>query len=177
MSQDIVLCEQCDAVHRWRPLAPSEVARCRRCGAVIARGPRLTVTGLLALTVTAAVALLVAVFTPMMTLQLRGDASAASMLDAIVAPAVLVGLRLLVLWPMAHGRCPDHLAWCMRALHEASRWSMVEVLLVGAVVSVVRIASMAPSMPGPGMFAFAALTLLLAALESAGMRHLWQELS
>jgi len=77
MSQDIVLCEQCDAVHRWRPLASSEVARCRRCGAVIARGHRLSVSGLLALTVAAGVMLAVAVSTPVMTLQLRGDESAA----------------------------------------------------------------------------------------------------
>jgi len=197
MSQDIVLCEQCDAVHRWRPLASSEVARCRRCGAVIARGHRLSVSGLLALTVAAGVMLAVAVSTPVMTLQLRGDESAATLLDAIaatwgagerlvaasaaltaiVAPAVLIALRLVILWPMWQGRCPNHLAWCMRALHEASHWNMVEVLLVGAVVSVVRIASMAPSMPGPGMVAFAALTLLLAALEAAGIKHLWQELS
>jgi paraquat-inducible protein A len=195
MPQDVVLCEQCDAVHRWRALAPHQVAHCSRCGAVLARGHRLDVGGLLALTVAAGVVLLIGICTPMMTLELRGAQSAATLPDtiaatwaqgqrlvavaaaltSIVAPAALIVLRLVVLVPMARGERPDRLAWCMRALHEAARWNMVEVLAVGAVVTLVRLAAMAPSAPGPGLFAFAALPLLLAALQSAGLRHLWQE--
>src|SRR2546423_12052108 len=150
MAEDLVICEQCDAVHRWRPLAAREVARCRRCGAVLGRGHRLGVHSLLALTLAAAVILLIAVLTPMMSLHLRGYNSAVTFpeairvtwdrgerlvaftaaMTAIVGPAALVLLRLVVLWPMARGRRPDHFAWCMRVLHEASRWSMVEVLMV-----------------------------------------------
>ena len=196
MSQPLVICDQCDAVHRWRPLASREVARCSRCGAVLARGHRLGVHALLALTIAAGVVWLIAVLTPMMSLYLRGYASDATFpqairatwdqgehlvalaaaLTAIVSPAVLVSLRLVVLWPLARGRRPDHFAWCMRVLHEVSRWSMVEVLMVAAVVSIVRISGMAPALPGPGMFAFAVLALLLAALEAGGLKHLWQEL-
>jgi len=196
MAEDLVICEQCDAVHRWRPLAPREVARCRRCGAVLGRGHRLGVHSLLALTIAAGIVLLIAVLTPMMSLHLRGFNSAvtfpeairitwsrgerlvafAAAMTAIVGPAMLVLLRLVVLWPMSRGRRPDHFAWCMRALHTASRWSMVEVLMVAAVVSIVRLTSMAPALPGPGMFAFAVLALLLAALEAGGLRHLWQEM-
>jgi paraquat-inducible protein A len=193
--QDLLICEQCDAVHRWRPLMPSEVARCTRCGAVLARGHRLDVDALLALTIAAGVVWLVAVLTPMMGLHLRGLHGTASFpeairitwdrgerlvalvsfLTAIVGPAVLIVLRLLVLWPLSRGRRPEHFAWCMRVLHEASRWNMVEVLMVAAVVSIVRLAGMAPAVPGPGMFAFAVLALLLAALEAGGLKHLWQE--
>jgi paraquat-inducible protein A len=63
----------------------------------------------------------------------------------------------------------------MRVLHEVGRWSMVEVLMVAGAVSIVRIAAMASAVPGPGMFAFGALALLLAALESGGLKHLWLE--
>jgi len=196
MSQPLVICEQCDAVHRWRPLGARDVARCSRCGAVLARGHRLGVDALLALTVAAGVALLIGVTMPMMTMHLRGFHSAvtfpqaigttwdrgehlvaiAASATAIAGPALLVLLRLAVLWPMSRGRRPDHFAWCMRVLHEVSRWNMVEVLMVAAVVSIVRIAGMAPALPGAGMFAFAALALLLAALESGGLKHLWQEM-
>jgi paraquat-inducible protein A len=96
---------------------------------------------------------------------------------AIAAPALLIVLRLLVLLPMARGRTPRHLAWTMRVMHEASRWSMVEVLMVAAAVSIVRIAALAHAVPGPGMFAFGALALLLAALESGGVKHLWAEIA
>src|SRR4030095_2939976 len=75
----------------------------------------------------------------------------ASAVTAIAGPAVLILLRLVILWPLARGRRPDHFAWCMRVLHECSRWNMVEVLIVAAVVSIVRLTSMAPTEPGSGM--------------------------
>src|SRR5258706_3430963 len=161
--QDLAICEQCDAVHRWRPLASGEIARCTRCGNVLGRGHRLGVEALLALTVGALLVLLIANLTPMMSFHMRGLHNEATLpsairttwlrgehlvaliatATAIVAPALLVVLRLAVLLPMSLGRSPRHMAWCMRVLHEVSRWSMVEVLMVAATGSIVRIAAMA----------------------------------
>jgi paraquat-inducible protein A len=62
----------------------------------------------------------------------------------------------------------------MRALVFASRWSMVEVLLLSALVATVRIAALARVHPDVGLFAFGALVLLLAALESAGLQRVWE---
>ncbi|HEX6706865.1 MAG TPA: paraquat-inducible protein A [Albitalea sp.] len=193
MQQRLIVCEQCDAVHRWRDLASSEVARCSRCGAVMARGHKLGVQALLALTVAALLLLLIANLTPMAELRMRGlhsDATLPSAIHAtwllgerlvaltaaftaIIAPALLLLLRLVVLVPLARGRAPEFVAWSLRLLHEISRWSMVEVLMVAAAVSIVRIAAMAQAFPGPGMFAFGGVALLLAALESGGLKHLW----
>jgi paraquat-inducible protein A len=193
LRQDLVVCDQCDAVHRWRPLAPRELARCSRCEAVLGRGHRLDARALLALAIAASVVLLIANLTPMVELRMRGVHSAATLpaavattwrqgehlvavaaaLTAIAAPTLLIGLRLAVLVPLALRRRPGHMAWALRVLHETTRWSMVEVLTVAAAVSIVRIASMAHAVPGPGMLAFGALALLLAALESGGLKHLW----
>lgn len=195
LQQQLVVCEQCDAVHRWRPLASDEVAHCRRCAAVIARGHLLGVHALLALTIAAAVVLLIANLSPIVEIRLGGGHTAATLpesialiwdrgerlvavsaaLTAIVAPALLIGLRLVILVPLARGRRSPVFAWCMRALREAWRWSMVEVMTVAAAISIVRLASMASATPGPGVLAFAALALLLAALESGGLKHLWLE--
>ena len=59
-------------------------------------------------------------------------------------------------------------AWCVRALHQAARWNMVEVFTVGVLLSLVRLAGLADASPGPGLFALGALTVLFAAIESAG---------
>jgi paraquat-inducible protein A len=195
LQQDLVVCEQCNAVHRWRPLGSAEVAHCSRCAAVLARGHRLGVHAMLALTIAALAVLLIANLTTIVDIRLRGAHTAATLpeairitwsegerlvatvaaLTAIVAPALLVALRLAVVVPLAWRRPWAQFAGAMRALHEISRWSMVEVMMVAAAVSIVRIASMAHATPGPGMFAFGALALLLAALESGGLRHLWLE--
>lgn len=191
--QGLVVCDHCDAVHRWRPLAKDEVARCSRCDAVLGRGHGLSAQGLLAVTVTALVVLLIANFTPMVVIRVSGahtDATLpeaiaatwalgerlvaiATALTAIVGPALLILLRLALLVPMARGRTPLRLGWTMRVLYEAGHWSMVEVMMVAAAVCIVRIAAMAHAAPSPGMFAFGVLALLMAALESGGVKHLW----
>ncbi|HEY2927015.1 paraquat-inducible protein A [Piscinibacter sp.] len=199
--QDFVVCEQCAAAHRWRPLHADDVARCTRCSAVLARGHRLSAEGLLALTLAALCVLLIANLSPIVSVGLRGQQAETTLagaiaaawrqgehlvatlaaLTAIAAPAVLIGLRLLLLLPFVAPtslgrelhRAPRHVAWCMRVLHEVSRWNMVEVLMVAALVAIVRVAGLAQASAEPGMFAFGALSLLLAALEAAGLRHLW----
>ena len=196
MQQDLVVCEQCDAVHRWRRLDSASVARCTRCAGVLGRGHRLGVQSLLALTIAALVVLVIANLTTIVRIDLRGVHSAATLPEAIriiwdegqrlvavvtfataiVAPALLIVLRLVVLVPLATRRPSPHFAWAMRVLHEASRWSMVEVLMVAGAVSIVRVASMAHATPEVGMFAFGALGVLVAALESGGLKNLWLEL-
>ena len=42
---ELVVCEECDAMHAWRPLRPGDVACCTRCGAVLGRSHRLAIDG------------------------------------------------------------------------------------------------------------------------------------
>jgi paraquat-inducible protein A len=78
-----------------------------------------------------------------------------------------------VLFPLSAGIKPPGFAWCVRALHQASRWNMVEVFTIGVLLSLVRLAGLADASPGPGLFALGALTVLFASIESAGLKHLW----
>lgn len=194
IARPMVVCERCGQAHRWVPLVPRSVARCSRCDAVIARGHRLRVPELLALTLAAAIVLVIAQCGNIMTIRLAGNeiettypmalsaawdagdhaVAALSALTALLAPAVFIGLRLYLLLPLALGRVPPGLAPCLRLLYQASRWNTVEVLTVAALLSLVRIAALAQASPGPGLVAFGVLALLLAAIESAGLRHLWR---
>lgn len=189
-----VVCERCGQPHRWVPLVPRTVARCSRCDAVIGRGHRLDVSSLLALTLAAAIVLVIAHTGNIITIRLGGTelettypmalaasweagdhlVAALSALTALLAPAVFIGLRLYLLLPLALGRVPAGLAPCLRLLFHASQWNTVEVLTVAALLSLVRIAALAQATPGPGLVAFGVLALLLAAIESAGLRHLWR---
>ncbi|NUZ05081.1 paraquat-inducible protein A [Piscinibacter koreensis] len=189
----MAVCEQCGLAHRWNPLAPGAVARCVRCAAVVGRGHRFGFDAVLALTVTAAVAFLIAMGTAVIEVRLRGAAVAASIpeavliawsegqrlvalavaVTAILAPALFIGLRLYVLLPLARGCLAPGFAICVRALHHATRWNMLQVFTIGALLSLVRLAGLADASPGPALFALGALTLLFAAIESAGLKHLW----
>jgi paraquat-inducible protein A len=189
----LVVCERCDQAYRWTPLRPGAVARCTRCEAILGRGHRLGIETVLALTVTALVVFLVATFGDVLSIRLGGTTVASTLpgavaavwdegdwlvavataVTALIAPALYIALRLYVLVPLAVGKVPIGFGPCVRALHQVSRWSMVEVLTVGGLLSLVRLAALAEAVPGPAMFALGLLTVLFAAIESAGLRHLW----
>jgi paraquat-inducible protein A len=189
----LVVCGQCGLAHRWQPLPKTSQARCTRCDAVLARAHRLSIQGILALTLAAAAAYLIAISFPLMSLSLRGGAETATLpqaieiawrddqqliailagITALLAPAAFIGFRLYVLIPLAAGNKPPGFAWCVRALHQAARWNMVEVFTVGVLLSLVRLAGLAETTPEPGLFALGAMTVLFAAIESAGLKHLW----
>jgi len=189
----MVVCEQCGLAHRWQPPADATIARCTRCEAILGRAHRLSIDGVLALTMAAAAAYLVAVNTPLMSLSLRGGAETATLpqaimmawengeeivaivsaITALLAPAAFIALRLYLLFPLSLGKKPPAFAWCVRALHQAGRWNMIEVFTVGVLLSLVRLAGLADASPGPGLFALGALTALFASIEAAGLKHLW----
>ena len=189
----LVVCGQCGLAHRWQPLPGASQARCTRCDAVLARSHRLSIQGILALTLAAAAAYLIAITSPLMSLSLRGGAETATLpqaisiawqddqqliailagITALLAPAAFIGLRLYVLVPLAAGNKPPGFAWCVRALHQAARWNMVEVFTIGVLLALVRLAGLAETTPEPGLFALGAMTVLFAAIESAGLKHLW----
>jgi paraquat-inducible protein A len=192
----LVVCEQCGMPHRWRPLVPGTMARCVRCEAVLGRGHRLALTTILALTITAAIAFLIGISSDVLSLNMRGTSKATTLLGAIaatwsegqeivavvaaltalIAPGLFLALRLYVLVPLAAGRAPRGFAFCVRTLHHVGRWTMVEVFTIGVLLSLVRLSSLADAVPGPGLFCLGAVTLLFAAIESAGLKHLWWQL-
>ena len=97
-------------------------------------------------------------------------------LTALVAPAAFIVFRLYVLIPLASNRKPPGFAACVRILHQADRWNMVEVFTVGVLLSLVRLSALAEASPGPGLFALGVMTVLFAAIESAGLKHLWWQI-
>lgn len=189
----LVVCDRCGLAHRWHPLASDSVAHCTRCDAVLGRGHRVGVQALLALTIAAAVVLAIANLAEIMTIRLRGAEVAATFPvavritwdegeplvalvafgTALLAPALFIGLRLYVLLGLVAGRILPGFAACLRLLHQVSRWNTVEVLTVAALLSLVRIAALAEASAGPALYAFCVLAILLAAIESVGLKHLW----
>ena len=194
--RDLLVCHECDAVYARRALASDDVLRCRRCGATLERGHFLAIDGQLALTFAALLVFLIGSASPIVTLELRGIRSVATLFQAtqltwqagehLVAllsaatafafPLVVILLRLWVLLPLlwGHRRAPA-LVPAMRALRWVMRWSMVEVFMLGVLIAVVRGAGVTSLVLGPGIFAYAGLTLLLTAIQASGLHGLWEQ--
>ncbi len=191
---DLLVCGECDAVYARRPIASRDMQRCRRCGATIDRGHWLGVQGQVALTLTALIVFVIASLSPIVTLELSGQHSVATLGQAIratwdadepllallavataaVFPLLVIVLRLWVLVPIWRRRQWPGFVVAMRLLRWMLRWSMVEVFMLAVLVAVVRSAGISTVVPGAGIFAYGALVVLLAAIQSTGLHGLWR---
>jgi len=65
----------------------------------------------------------------------------------------------------------------MRWLETLRPWSMLEVCLLGSMVAVFKLAGLLDVLPGLGLIALAALSLLMIRLAGRDIRDLWVYLS
>ena len=85
----------------------------------------------------------------------------------IVFPLVeLAGLVYLLL-PLKFGHTPWGMAGVFRVVRLLQPWGMTEVFLLGILVSIVKLASMATVVPGAALFAFLALIFVVAATAAS----------
>ena len=95
----------------------------------------------------------------------------------LAAPALLLGALLYVLLPLLQGR---RLPWALhlcRAMAEARRWNMVEVYLLGVLVSLLKLGKLATLSLGLSFWAFVGLIVCLAsALSSIDHAELWKKI-
>ena len=190
-----VVCEHCDVVHERRTLAARERALCVRCGAELYRCGGRDLYTMLALTITGLIVFVIANVYPIITLELQGVPSRTTLWGAIratwetgVGPVAVLAALTVFFFPLAQltmfgyvllsllcGREPRGFVDIMHALRLMRPWSMVEVFMLGTLVSVVKIAGLASVTPEIGIFAFGVLTILLTTINSFDLRLLWEE--
>ncbi|MBB3221131.1 paraquat-inducible protein A [Pseudoduganella umbonata] len=190
-------CHDCGALYRWRPLADGQRARCTRCGNVLyrwfAHGPAPTPASMVAVTLGAVLVYLIAQCFPIVELEMNGLTSGATLLQAIgvlwnermeviaamvfffavAFPALELGALLYVSAGLLRGRRPPGFHLLLRVVQGARHWAMTEVLMIGILVTAIKMTSLARVIPHPGLFAFAALTILAAVALRYEPRALW----
>jgi len=190
-----LICEQCDTVHRNRTLARGEEIRCVRCGAELARYHVLNVNGMLALVLTALIVFVIANVWPVVTLGLGVQQSSTTLWGAIlmmweqgaqvvavIAAATLfffpLNKMLMLGWVLLYardGRRAPGFAFIMRTLYHLQPWTMSEVFVLGAMVSIVKARAYFDVQPDPGIWAYAVLTLLITIFSGIDLRRLWDD--
>lgn len=194
---DLVVCTECEAAHERIALARGTVARCCRCNALLGRGHVLGTEKLLAFAIASLLLIVIGNSAPIVTLDLQGVVTNATLPEAIEAtwnagqpliavltaatalvfPLVFTILRLYLLGSLVRGVVPRGFVPAMHMLGFVTRWGMVEVFMLGTLVAVVRCASLTSATPGIGLFAYAAITLLVTAITAAGTHTMWTRAS
>ncbi|MCB1843872.1 MAG: paraquat-inducible protein A [Halioglobus sp.] len=172
-------CPACDLLLSIGTLEHGEHAECPRCGCFLTRYRRDASERVLAFASSALVLLLLANADSFLALSASGLESeirlwqtpaalwdndmplVALMVTAfiIAIPAALLTLIVLLTLALQRGRYRPWLVTTAHAVFLARNWAMVEVFIIGVIVSLVKIASMATVIPGLSFWAYAAFTV------------------
>jgi paraquat-inducible protein A len=83
---------------------------------------------------------------------------------AVIAPAAHVVFLLVVLLPVRYPPAPRWVGRMLRSSRLMEPWAMTEVMMLGILVALVKIAQLATVIPGIGMYAAGTYVLLMAAV-------------
>jgi paraquat-inducible protein A len=182
----LIVCHACDLVHRRDSIEDHARVRCLRCRAELYRTNAAGIDGAIALSITAAVLLLLSNVYPLVALQMNGSRRTTTLLGAaigwyqqgylpiaalvllttVLVPLFQISGLLYVLIPLRSGRRARGQNELFRALCRLRPWAMPEVFMLGALVALVKLAALADVVPGIALFAYGGLMLALSALTA-----------
>jgi paraquat-inducible protein A len=191
---ETVACPDCDLLQEIPALPPGAKARCPRCGYELARKPSHPLELPLALTVTAAIVFVIANTAPLMGLSAVGRHASTTIIGgafqmwadgqritamivafcAVIAPAGYLLFMLTVLFAARRFPVPAWVGEMLRWAQHLQVWSMLEVMMLGILVALIKIAELATVSAGVGMYAVGALMILFPAIMvTFDPREIW----
>jgi paraquat-inducible protein A len=190
-----VACPDCDLLQRIPELPPGGKAACARCRRVLLTRPAGSQDVPLALTIATAITLIIANALPLMELHVVGRFASTTIVGgayemwlegqrivsvlvlfcAFIAPIGYVLFMLTLLLAARRTPIPRWAGEMLRWIAHLQVWSMLEVVMLGILVALTKIAELATVNPGIGMYAFGAAVLLIPAIMVHLDKHdLWE---
>lgn len=190
-------CHDCDLLITIDALPDGARAACPRCGHVFAVGIPDGMTRALALAVSAVLLLAASNFFPFLSLNAAGIEQVMTLphsawalyqdgywtiallvMGPIVGiPAVMLAAAIALLVPLRNNRAAFWLIPAGRMLFALNPWSMVEVFVIGVLVSLVKIGSMATVVLGISFWAYVAFALcFIATFASLDRLSMWRRI-
>ncbi len=193
----LFICHECDVLQRVPDMEPGAVANCVRCGSTLFRNPAGGIEKPLALFISSLILFLIANIYPIMKLNIAGierdttltgsalifieqgnpELAAIVWLSSVFIPGFiifgLVYILLSIRYDLGWRYTKPTLLWASRMLP----WGMMDVFMLGILVSLVKLSALADIVLGTGFYAFAVLIVLYAAAISSLEPHsLWEQL-
>ena len=191
----LAACHDCDLLQRVIAPVARGARRCARCGAVLFRFDPAGLDRGLALAAAAAILFLMANTFPLVGLRVKGEVvqttlfgaaqvlyadgmralAAVVFITTVLAPLIELAAFTALLLALRSGRVMRGGA-LYRVLRAVLPWGMIEVMMLGVLVALVKLAHIAEIVPGIALWSLAALVVLSAARASAfDPRAPWEE--
>lgn len=190
-------CVECDLLVSVAPLGPGERATCPRCDHLLTQNTDDHLTRALAFATAAAMLLALAMSFPFLSLKASGleqvmtlprsayelyqdgylSIAVLVMVPIILVPAIMIGALVALLVPVRQGRPAPWVVPAARFLSFLSAWSMVEVFVIGVIVSLVKIGHMATVILGISFWSYVAFAICFTAtITSLDRVQLWERI-
>jgi paraquat-inducible protein A len=185
-------------VQRLPDLPPGASARCPRCDKELWRHREDSLNRTLALTLAAAVLYVIANTVPMIGLTAVGREASTTVVGgalhlwrngpaivavlvlftAVIAPALQIGFMLAIVLGAWRARPPRWVGMLLSHHPRTRTWSMIEVMMLGVLVALIKIADYATVIPGLALFVLGALVFLLAGMQASfDRRDVWRRIT
>ncbi len=195
-SEDVA-CEFCDAVQKAPRLREGEAAYCVHCGELLYQNRPRSLSRATGFSIAALIFMALAHAFPFLTMSAAGSRNELGLIACaravaadgdpllaflcvvftVVAPLILIGGILYLCAPLMLGRALPGSLWIARALQRSEPWSMLEVFLLGFVVSLLKLGHLAEIRFHIGLWALVAVVVSIAgATAGIDRRELWDRL-
>lgn len=193
----MIACQQCDALYDKPQLKQGQSAKCTRCGSVMAERKVDSIDRSFYWSFAGILLLVPAILLPIMGVTLAGQYHHASLLDCILVLidrgffmiAILVFLfaiavpvvRLLgsfyITYSFKYDKLKPSLLYFFRAFHHLDNWAMLNVFMLGIIVSMYKLLDDTELSINMGLLAFI-LWLISSTMAASALDHdfIWQEL-
>jgi paraquat-inducible protein A len=196
MNGDIA-CHGCDLLVNVAELKEGESASCPRCGHFLTRRRPNAYSKVLAYSVASLILLVLANSFSFLSFGASGLESVITLRETpmavwkygmpevaimvaafiIVIPAMILVLLLILCIPLERGRYRPWLIPVAKGIFLTQNWSMVEVFIIGVIVSLVKIAAMATVVLGISFWAYAGFSICFTlAVASLDRYQCWERI-
>ena len=181
--KSLLVCSECDLLLREQPLDSGNVAICPRCGHVLHRYQPEGLQRSLVFALTAAILFVISNAFPIVGLTSQGLESSTSLLGMVgslfrddmtlvailvfattfLMPALVIGALIYLLLPLRLGYLPPRMAAVFRVMHLSKPWAMVEVFMLGLIITISKLNALATVLPEVALWSFVCLMFALTA--------------
>ncbi len=196
---ELVACHSCDLLHLKTRLPEGGKAYCTRCGELLYTESSRAIETALALSLSSLVLFSAAHLLPFISIDIEGNASTIFLISTIetlteidsqllalagiflllIAPLIVLLVDVLLLYRLRFGRSGQSVISRQLLLiaGHMTPWNMLEIFLLGVLVSLVKLASMADITLHEGFWAFVGLVVInLTIAVRIHPETLWQAL-
>lgn len=194
--EHFIACHECDLIHELPDVPAGGVARCVRCDSTLHRPRKDSLNRTLALAMAGSILFVIANTFPFIAFKIGAQVRETSLatgiyelysqhmgiiaslvlITVVIVPAINLCCLLYIILPLQLNRVPKFMVPVFRLYLLLKPWGMMEIFMLGIIVSGFKLIKMASLIPGLSLFAFFGLIFVLTTIIVTLDEHLiWEK--